>query len=129
MSKENIWVAGFAAVPLIGMILISRRAGEFGSLAACFCVHAALPRSSAAAPTAAAQVNDRHLPVGVHREPLLARIPSSHALVSDADSRSYHPVGTISFSAGTSTPGRHRLPINLGVADPRAAWAGSLRRR
>jgi len=29
----------------------------------------------------------------VLREPLLARIPSSRVLVSDSDSRSYHPVG------------------------------------
>src|SRR6516162_2367661 len=113
MSKENIWVLGFPAVPLIGMILIRRRAGALGSSAAGFCAHVAVPRSSAAAPTATARVNDRHLPVGVHREPLLSRIPSSHALVSDSDSRSYHPVGTISFSVGTSTPGRHRVPINF----------------
>src|SRR6516162_7712694 len=106
MSKENIWVARLNAVGLTGMILIRRRAGEF-------CAHAALQRSIAAAPIAIAQANDRHLPVGVHREPLLARIPSSHALVSDADSRSYHPVGTISFSVGTSTPGRRRLLINF----------------
>src|SRR5215472_14700811 len=103
MSKENIWVLGLPAVPLIGIILIRRRAG--GSPGVCaWAAHAAFPRSSAAAPAATAQTNDRHLPVAVHGEPLLARIPSSHVLVSDADSRSYHPVGTISCPDNTSTP-------------------------
>src|SRR6516225_4749120 len=103
MSKENIRVLGLPAVPFIGMILIRRRAG--GSPGVCpWAAQAALPRSSAAAPAATTQTTARHLPVAVHGEPLLARIPSSHVLVSDADSRSYHPVGTISSSVGTSTP-------------------------
>src|SRR5215472_7718404 len=120
MSKENIWVLGFPAVPLMGMILSRRRAAA-GSLVSSDWAQATPPRNNrpAAIVAATAQANDRHFSVAVHREPLLARIPSSHALVSDADSRSHHPVGTIAFSVGTSTPRRPKNATEERVSPAR----------
>src|SRR6516225_2667085 len=106
MSKENIWVLGLVAVPLIGMSL-SRRSACGGSPVSSDCAQAGLPRNSR--PAAAVKTDHRqNLPAAVLREPLLARIPSSHALVSDADGRSYRPLGTIPCRGDTSTP---RLPL------------------
>src|SRR5271169_6948400 len=94
MSKENSLVLGLAWVPLIGMILIRRRAGALGSAAACFWAHAALPRSSRAAATAIIKPDDRqNFLAAMHREPLLVRIRPSHVLVSDPNSRLCHSVG------------------------------------
>src|SRR6516164_10036986 len=92
MSKENIWVLGLVAVPLIGMSL-SRRSACGGSPVSS-CAQATLPNNSRPAATAAVKTDDRHnFLAAVLREPLLARIPSSRVLVSDSNSRSYHSVG------------------------------------
>src|SRR6516162_10057093 len=103
MSKEYSLVLGLAAVPLIGMSL-SRRSACGGSPVSS-CAQATLPDDSRPAATAAVKTDDRHnFLAAALREPLLARIPSSHALVSDADGRSYRPLGTIPCRGGTSTP-------------------------
>ena len=84
-------VEGLAAVPLIGMMLI-RRSAAAGSLVSSDWAHDAFPSNNE--PAAAVVKTDarQNFLATVHREPLLTRIPSSHALVSDPDSRRYRPV-------------------------------------
>src|SRR5260370_26166665 len=79
MSKECSLVVGAAEVPLIGIVVSSLRAGE---LAAFPWVHTALPRSSGAAATAAANSD-------VRQDLMTPRIRSSHALVFLPGGRSH----------------------------------------
>src|SRR6202008_1010656 len=81
LPKENILVARFPAVPLIGMVLIRRTAGAFGSGA---CAHAAFRRHSTAAHSSAVQsIARKELLASVHKRSGLATIRPSHMLVFD----------------------------------------------
>ena len=103
MSKENSLVARFAAVPVIGMILIKRRAGALGSAAACPWAHAALPGNSNAAPSDVAKTDDRqHFFAAARKEPVFPGIPSSRVVVSDLDRHDTVRFGTIPPGAGRS---------------------------
>src|SRR5215469_1424379 len=85
MSKENMLVERFAAVPLIGMIL-SRRNAAAGSFVSSDWAHTGLPTSSATAPTDSANANDRNLPAMMDRGLHLVRIlPLPAQKYSDPD--------------------------------------------
>src|SRR5215469_13736347 len=73
MSKEYILVAGTAAVPLIGISLIKRRAGALGSAP---WAHAAPPSNSTAAPNATQADDRQNLLAAVHTHSVVASIPS-----------------------------------------------------
>src|SRR5712691_6304984 len=92
----------------MGIMLMRRRAGAFGSLAAAAWAHAELPGSSSAAAIVAVNANDRqHLPAAAREVPLVARIPSSHALVSDRTADDPARFGTTSCRDYASTRSDH----------------------